>query len=96
MNTRRHIEATLKKHKPFLKAKFKVDRIGIFGSQVRGEESESSDVDILVTFSEPIGWEFVDLKEYLEEILEKRVDLVSIGALKPQLREDILKEVVYA
>jgi len=63
---------------------------------VRGEESESSDVDILVTFSEPIGWEFVDLKEYLEEILEKRVDLVSIGALKPQLREDILKEVVYA
>jgi len=61
-----------------------------------GEEYEESDVDILVEFSEPIGWEFIDLVEYLEEILGKKVHLATVRALKPQLREKILSEVVYA
>ena len=69
--------------------------IGIFGSIVRGEESGRSDVDILVEFSEPIGWEFIDLKEYLSEILGLEVDLVTVGALKPQQRDKILREVNY-
>ena len=47
-------------------------------------------------FENPIGWEFIDLKEFLEEILNKKVDLVTVKALKPRLRENILKEVVYA
>nr|NIQ07596.1 nucleotidyltransferase [Candidatus Korarchaeota archaeon]NIU85243.1 nucleotidyltransferase [Candidatus Thorarchaeota archaeon]NIW15326.1 nucleotidyltransferase [Candidatus Thorarchaeota archaeon]NIW53291.1 nucleotidyltransferase [Candidatus Korarchaeota archaeon] len=54
-----------------------------------------SDVDILVKFSEPIGWEVVDLKEYLESLLGKSVDLVTVNALKPQLKEKILAEVEY-
>ena len=53
-------------------------------------------MDILVEFYAPIGWEFIDLKEFLEEILGREVDLVTVGALKPQLRDKILKEVVYA
>ncbi len=96
MKTRKEIEETLKRYKPFLREKFKVKEIGIFGSYVRGEESEKSDVDILVEFYAPIGWEFIDLKEFLEEILGREVDLVTVGALKPQLRDKILKEVVYA
>ncbi len=96
MKMRKEIEKTLRGYKPFLNEKFKVREIGIFGSYVRGEESEESDVDILVDFYEPIGWEFLDLKEFLEEILDKKVDLVTVGALKPQLREKILREVVYA
>ncbi len=96
MKTRKEMEETLKRHKPFLREKFKVSEIGIFGSYIRGEESKKSDVDILVEFYGPIGWEFVDLKEFLEEILGKEVDLVTIGALKPQLKDKILEEVVYA
>lgn len=46
-------------------------------------------------FYEPIGWEFVDLKEFLEGILGDKVDLVTDKALKPQLKENILSEVVY-
>lgn len=96
MKTREQIEETLKRFKPLLKEKFKVKEIGIFGSYVRGEESEESDVDILVNFYEPIGWEFIDFKEFLEKILGKEVDLVTVRALKPQLRNKILKEVIYA
>lgn len=53
-------------------------------------------MDILVEFYEPIGWEFVDLKEFVEKILGMDVDLVTAKALKPQLSEAILKEVLYA
>ena len=96
MKTREEIEETLKRYKPLLAEKFKVKEIGIFGSYARKEESDKSDVDILVGFSDPIGWEFIDLKEFLEEILGKEVDLVTVRALKPQLKDRILKEVVYA
>ena len=96
MKTKDEIRETLKRFKPILKEKFKVKEIGIFGSCGRGEESEESDIDILVEFSESIGWEFLDLKEFLEEILGKEVDLVTVKALKPQLKDKILREVVYA
>ena len=96
MKTRKEIEQILKKNKKILKKKFKVEEIGIFGSYARNEQSKDSDVDILVKFSNPIGWEFIDLKDYLKEILDLEIDLVTIKALKPQLRDNILKEVVYA
>jgi predicted nucleotidyltransferase len=96
METKESIKETLKRFKPILMEKFKVKEIGIFGSYVRGEEFEESDVDILVEFSEPIGWEFIDLMEFLENILGRKVDLVTVRALKPQLKDKILKEVVYA
>lgn len=69
--------------------------IGIFGSYVHGKQEKERDVDILVKFSEPIGWEFVELKEYLESLLGKSVDLVTENALKPQLKDKILAEVEY-
>jgi uncharacterized protein len=87
------IESILKAHKDILSVRFHVKDIGIFGSFARGEETGASDVDILVEFSEPVGWEFVDLKEYIEEILGLPVDLVTKNALKRQLKDKILKEV---
>lgn len=87
------IESILKLNKDFLHTRFKVTQIGVFGSYVQGEQTERSDVDILVEFSEPIGWEYVDLKEYLEQILGKPVDLVTRKALKRQLKDSILEEV---
>lgn len=96
MRNREEIENILKKYKSYLNEKYNVEKIGIFGSYVRGEESEHSDIDILIELNAPVGWEFVDLKEFLEEILHKKVDLVTVGALKPQLKKKILQEVVYA
>ena len=87
------IEEILRTHRDELAERFHVKYIGIFGSYAREKETGKSDVDILVEFSEPIGWEYVDLKEYLEEIFGKPVDVVTKKALKPQLRETILEEV---
>jgi len=96
MKTLEEIKATLRRHKPLLREKFKVNQIGVFGSYAKGEESQASDVDILVELNQPIGWEFVDLKEFLEEILGQSVDLVTVKALRASLRGNILKEVSYA
>ncbi|NPV79251.1 MAG: nucleotidyltransferase family protein [Firmicutes bacterium] len=95
MPGREEIEARSKKYKPFLAGRFKVKEIGLFGSCIRGEQTEGSDVDILVEFSAPIGWEFIDLKDFLESLLGLKVDLVTGGALKPQMKDRILQEVVY-
>lgn len=90
------IEKILKSQKPFLKEKFQIKKIGVFGSFARGEQTKESDIDILVEFYEPIGWEFFDLQEYLESILKRRIDLVTNNALKSQIKKTILKEVIYA
>ena len=79
-----------------LRKKFKVKEIGLFGSYVRGEQKEISDVDILVEFEEtPTLLEFVELENYLTELLGVKVDLVMKRALKPTIKEFVLKEVVY-
>lgn len=85
----------LRNHMALLKHRFKVKRLGIFGSYARNEATPQSDIDILVEFSEPIGWEIVDLQDYLTELLGHKVDLVTIKALKPQLKAEILQQVVY-
>lgn len=96
MKTQGKIEETLRQHKPLLTEKFKVAEIGIFGSYIRGEESKGSDVDILVEFKKPVGFlEFMDLEDYLENLIGRKVDIVSKKALKPRIGEQILKEVVY-
>lgn len=65
-------------HKEELRKKFKVKELGIFGSYVKKEEKRESDIDVLVTFEKPIVlFEFIDLEEYLENLLETKVDLVS-------------------
>ncbi|MGB9621981.1 MAG: nucleotidyltransferase family protein [Brevinematia bacterium] len=90
------IKEILKKHKGELREKFKVKDIGVFGSYVKGEQRKKSDIDILVEFEEPIGlFEFMDLEDYLSNLLGAKVDLVSKKALKPRIGEYILKEVVY-
>lgn len=95
MSELEQIKKVIKKHKEFVKKKFFVKKIGVFGSYTKGKESTESDVDILVEFDGPIGWDFVELKDFLENILNKKVDLVSIKALKSQIKDNILNEVIY-
>lgn len=96
MKRLQEIQNILKSNEAILSNRYKVKKIGVFGSYVRGEENNQSDIDILVELYEPIGWEFIDLKEYLETILGNPVDLVTNKALKPLIRDDILEEVVYS
>lgn len=77
--------------------RFGVKSLAVFGSVARDEARAESDVDILVEFSQPVGlFEFLRLSFYLEELLGCHVDLVTPDALRTRLREQILKEAVYA
>ncbi len=92
-----HIKRILEDNKAILKDKFKVIEIGIFGSYVRGEETFTSDIDILVDF-EKEGKTFdnyIELKYFLEELLGIKVDLIMKGALKQELKDIILQETIY-
>ncbi len=85
----------LKKQMPDLAERYKVKSLGIFGSFTREEQKQRSDMDILVDFSEtPNLFEFMDLEEYLSKTLHVQVDLVPRGALKGQIGQRILNEVI--
>jgi len=95
MNTQIDIENKLKELKPLLNQKYFVERIGYFGSYSRNEQTIYSDIDIVVYFRKPMGWEFFDLQELLEKELKLKVDLVSEKALKEQLKQIILNSVIF-
>ncbi len=78
-----------------IRQRFSVRRLSVFGSVVRGEASEGSDVDVLVVFDRKATFDlFMDLKFYLEELLGTGVDLVTDKALRPQIRRTIEQEMV--
>jgi len=82
--------------KPEIEEKFKVKSIGLFGSYVRGEQKDTSDLDILVDFYEPISlFRFVGLEDFLSQQLGVKVDLVMRDALKPRIKDSILNEAIY-
>lgn len=89
------LENVLRAMQPMLAERFQVRRLGYFGSFATGQQHADSDVDVLVEFAQPLGWEFFELEELLENALQRRVDLVTVNALKAQLRDKILSEVHY-
>jgi predicted nucleotidyltransferase len=85
----------IRQHLPKLIKDYNISYLGIFGSYIRGEQKEDSDLDILVEFSkEPDLLEFIGLKQELSEILGVEVDLVMKSALKSRIGKRILEEVV--
>jgi hypothetical protein len=79
-----------------LTSRYKVRRIGVFGSYARKEARQDSDVDILVDFHPGADlFDLVDLSLYLEEKIGKKVDLATPGALRQEMREHVLRDVVY-
>jgi len=96
MRTKEEILKILRDELPYLREKFNVKSIGLFGSYARGEQKDKSDVDILVEFSKPIGFfKFMELEDYLSKRLGVKVDLVTPDALKPMIKPQIMREVVY-
>lgn len=89
------IQNILKQAKPHLKAKYHIDTLGLFGSIVRKDFTNKSDVDILVDFTRPIGIEFIDLADELESIIKRKVDLVSKAGIKPGYFRVIQPEIIY-
>lgn len=88
----------IKQHASHIEARYGVARIGVFGSHARGEQGARSDVDILVEFKQGQKTfdNFMELKAYLEGALGAPVDLVTPKALKPQIKESVLLETLYA
>ncbi|MCI0751800.1 MAG: nucleotidyltransferase family protein [Flammeovirgaceae bacterium] len=96
MMTREQVLTTLRKHKPDLQKKYPIANLELFGSYARNEQTPDSDVDLLIEFSGPIGWEIVDLVEYLENILHvKKVDLISKKFLKPRYKPYVESDLIH-
>ena len=74
---------------------FGVKQLGIFGSVARGEETEKSDIDVLVDLERETFDNYMGLLFYLEDLFGKKVDLAIKNSLKPRIRDRILAETVY-
>jgi len=89
------LKVQLEALKPLLVERYGVESIAIFGSYSRGEQTAKSDLDIVVSFSGPIGvYRFIEVEEFLGEMLGVKVDLVQKGALLPMIKDQILAETV--
>jgi predicted nucleotidyltransferase len=93
MHSQAEIESKLKALKPKLVADYHVSRIGYFGSYALGKQTIKSDLDILVEFSQPVGWSFFSLERFLETSLSVKVDLVTPAALKERTKDQILAHI---
>jgi predicted nucleotidyltransferase len=95
MKTKKEIVDKLRELKPILKKEYSIKNIGLFGSFADESFSDDSDIDILVELEKPIGWKFFSLEIFLEKVFNRKVDLVTKNALKPQLKESILNQTEY-
>jgi predicted nucleotidyltransferase len=95
MPTSREIIVKLSQHRNELRA-LGVRRLALFGSAARGQANEASDLDFLVELERRTFDSYMDVKEFLERLFAKRIDLVVSEALKPQLKPRILQEAIYA
>jgi len=89
----------LKKQYPYLSSQFGVKRIGLFGSVAKQKETSDSDIDIVVELDKPIGFRFISLVEYLEELFGKKVDVLTKEGIKnirvKKVSADIEKDILY-
>ncbi len=85
----------IKENEKQLREEFKIKNMAVFGSYARDEQDETSDMDILVEFSEPVGFEFFRAQRFLEKKTGVRIDLVTRDAIKPEIEENILRDLVH-
>ena len=96
MKTFEEIKKELQKHREEFREQYGLKEIGIFGSYVKGEQKENSDIDMLIELEKPIGFvRFMRLENALSQLLGVRVEMVTRKALKPHIGKRILQEVKY-
>ena len=97
MKSLEEVKDILARNKGALRERFKVKELGIFGSFVKGKQKKRSDIDVLVVFEE--GYKtfdnYMDLKFFLEGILDAKVDLVLKNTLREEIKEHVLSEAIY-
>lgn len=89
------IKAILSSHKRDLLARYPIASLAIFGSYARNDQSETSDLDVMVEFNDRIGIRFIDLAEELENILKMKIDLVSKKGIKEKYLKSIDTDLIY-
>lgn len=98
MLTKDDILNKLKEIKPLLHDKFYIKNLGLFGSYVRGENSETSDIDILIEYEEnsPFSlFTLISLEDFLTKLFNIKIDVVNKKSIKPALKDYILNEVIF-
>ena len=97
MKTLSEIKEILRKHKKELKEKYKVKSIAIFGSYARGEQKETSDIDILIDYYEPISLlKLIELENYFSDLLGVKVDLITKNSIhNPYVKKSIEEDLIY-
>lgn len=99
MLTQENAIKILRRELPYLRANYSVKRIGLFGSFAKGIQGEDSDIDILVELEKPMGLKFVEFAEYIEKILSKKADILTVEGINgiriKQVAEDIARSVLY-
>ncbi len=89
------IAVRLRAHSDELRDQFGLERIGVFGSFATGEQGATSDVDLLVETPEPGGMRFIEAALFIEDLLDRSVDLVRPELLRDPIRERVCNEVIY-
>lgn len=89
------IKQVLTAHKDRLFATYPLTSMALFGSYADGSATDDSDIDIMVEFSQPVGFEFIDLSIDLEKLLNKKIDIVTRQAIKPALMRFIQPQLQY-
>jgi uncharacterized protein len=93
MLTKNEIKNRIRDNTPLLR-RYNVSKIGIFGSYVNGKPGEASDLDILIDFSGSVTlFQYVHLADSISDLLDTRVDLVTVSGIKPAIRDKVLREV---
>lgn len=96
MKTLEEIQQILRQNKSLLQENYQIAQLGIFGSYARGEQTEKSDIDVLIDYEQaPTLFKLVELRDYLSNAMGMKVDVVTKNGLKPRIRERVLSEVVY-
>ncbi len=99
MLNKEKITEILRNNLSYLSLEYGVRRIGLFGSYAKGLQKNNSDVDIIAEFERPIGLKFIEFTEYLEKILDKKIDVITPEGLKSitikKIAEDIEKNITY-
>ena len=79
----------------YFEEKFSVDKFLLFGSYAKNQQTPESDIDLLVSFTQPVDmFDFIDLQDYLAQLFDKKIDLGTSNSLKKFIKDKILKEAI--
>lgn len=99
MLTKQQVTLILQQQLPYLTAEYGVKRLGIFGSVAKGLQQKQSDIDLIAEFDQPLGLRFVEFTDYLEQLFNTPVDVITPAGIRairnPQIAQGINNSVVY-